>query len=176
MFFQINGAFALDLVRNVGLRESTYGFLFTLNTLIIILLEVPLNLRMARWSHARALTLGALLIGAGFGALALARELWSVVVTVVVWTFGEMITLPSMSACAADLAPPGRLGEYMGLYQVGFSIAFLFGPWAGVALLDHYGPQVLWGAAFASAAVSAVVFWRMRLTPAPETVGAEALA
>jgi MFS family permease len=175
VFFQINGAFALDLVRNVGLRESTYGFLFTLNTMIIILLEVPLNLRMARWSHSRALTLGALLIGAGFGALAVARELWSVVASTVVWTFGEMITLPSMSACAADLAPDGRRGEYMGLYQVGFAIAFLLGPWAGTALLDLSGPRVLWGLAFALAALSSAVFSRLRLgagTPAPESAAA----
>lgn len=177
VFFQINGAFALDLVRNVGLRESTYGFLFTLNTMIIILLEVPLNLRMARWSHSRALALGALLIGSGFGALAVARELWSVAASTVVWTFGEMITLPSMSACTADLSPAGRRGEYMGLYQVGFAIAFLFGPWAGTAILDHSGPRVLWGLAFASAALSAAVFSRLRLgagAPAaerPEAVG-----
>jgi MFS family permease len=177
VFFQINGAFALDLVRNVGLRESTYGFLFTLNTMIIILLEVPLNLRMSRWSHSRALALGALLIGAGFGALAVARELWSVAASTVVWTFGEMITLPSMSACAADLSPAGRRGEYMGLYQVGFAIAFLFGPWAGTAILDHSGPRVLWGLAFASAALSAAVFSRLRLgAGAPAGAPVEAVA
>lgn len=172
VFFQINGAFALDLVKNVGLRESTYGFMFTLNTLIIILLEVPLNLRMARWSHARALALGALLIGAGFGTLAVARELWSVAGSVVVWTFGEMITLPAMSAFAADLAPAGRRGEYMGLYQVAFAIAFLLGPWAGVALLDHAGPRVLWGSAFASAALSAAIFSRLRFHPATPSADA----
>ena len=175
VFFQINGAFAIDLVRNIGLRESTYGFLFTLNTLIIILIEVPLNLRMASWSHARSLALGALLMGAGFGALAWARQAWSVAISVVVWTFGEMITLPSMSAVAADLAPAGRRGEYMGLYQVAFALAFLIGPWAGLALLDHAGPRILWGSAFLSAALSAAVFARLRLAqPLPGRAAAAA--
>jgi predicted MFS family arabinose efflux permease len=175
VFFQINGAFALDLMRNIGIRESTYGFLFTLNTLIIILLEVPLNLRMAKWPHHSALALGALLFGLGFGALGFAREPWGIVASVVVWTFGEMIALPAMSACAADLSPAGRRGEYMGLYQVAFAAEFLLGPWAGVALLDYAGPRILWSAAFASACVSALVFWRLRFSesaaePVPEVM------
>jgi MFS family permease len=176
VFFQINGAFALDLVRNVGLRESTYGLLFTLNTLIIILLEVPLNLRMAGWAHHTSLALGAFLIGAGFGALAFARQPWGVAASVVVWTFGEMITLPAMSACAADLSPAGRRGEYMGLYQVAFAIAFLLGPWAGTALLDRAGPRVLWSSAFASAALSALIFSRLRFRPAPAPADAAEVA
>ena len=65
--------------------------------------------------------------------------------SVVVWTFGEMILLPGSSAYAAEIAPPGRRGEYMGLYTMSFNIAFAVGPWVGANVLDRWGPRTLWG-------------------------------
>src|SRR5207249_9397911 len=86
--------------------------------LLIIFLEVPLNLRMAAWPHGRALALGAFLIGAGFGSMAFATGFRSVALTVVIWTFGEMILLPASSAYAAEIAPVAQRGSYIGLYTM----------------------------------------------------------
>ncbi|HKB06963.1 MAG TPA: MFS transporter [Candidatus Polarisedimenticolia bacterium] len=162
VFFQHEAAMSLFLVRDLGLPESSFGLLFTINTLLIIFLEVPLNLRMSDWPHGRALALGAFLVGAGFGAMALASGFWSAVMTVVIWTFGEMILLPTSSAYAAEIAPPDLRGSYMGLYTTSFSVAFAIGPWLGTATLDRRGPIVLWGAAFLFGCVSAAMMARIR--------------
>ncbi len=174
-FFQLMGAMALHLVRNLGFAPSTYGLLITLNTLIIVLLEVPLNLNTGTWSHRRGLILGALLVGAGFGGLAVAEGLTAVTFTVIVWTFGEMILLPGLSACAADFATPARQGEYMGLYQLTFSIAFSLGPWAGAAALGAFGPRFMWIGVFVASALSAIAYARLRL-PASTAHGEPAAA
>jgi MFS family permease len=173
VFFQLMGAMALHLVRNLRFAESTYGLLLSLNTGLIVLLEVPLNLRTSHWSHRRGLIIGSLLVGAGFGALALAQSLTQVVLTVVVWTFGEMILLPGLSACASDFATDARRGEYMGLYQFAFSVAFSLGPWAGAAALGAFGPRVMWGGVFVASLVSAAAFARLRL---PATAAASGSA
>jgi MFS family permease len=165
-FFQLMGAMALHLVHNLRFAESTYGLLITLNTAIIVLLEVPLNLRTAHWSHRRGLILGSLLVGIGFGALAVAESLAAVTLTVIVWTFGEMVLLPGLSACAADFALPARQGEYMGLYQLTFSIAFALGPWAGAAALGAFGPAVMWAGVLVASALSALAYARLRLPAA----------
>lgn len=144
VFFQHESAMALFLVRNLHFSESSYGLLFTLNTLIIIFLEIPLNSATAHWPHRRTLVLGALLIGLGFGALALAHSYFQVAATVVIWTFGEMILFPGMSAHISDLAPEGKRGEYMGLYMMAFSVALMIGPWLGTVTLEKYGPTSLW--------------------------------
>jgi MFS family permease len=123
--------------------------LFTVNTGLIILLEVPLNVAMAHWPHRRALVLGAALNALGFGALAVVTLPWMIVATAVAWTFGEMIFFPVSAAYVADIAPPSRVGEYMGAYTMAFGLAFLCAPWAGAALIARYGPGVTWGAAFA---------------------------
>ena len=161
VFFQLTSSLPLFLVRNLHLPESLYGTVFTLNTLMIVALEVPLNTAMANWSHRRALTLGALLYAIGFGSFALVTRPAQIFASVVIWTFGEMILLPGSSAYAAEIAPPGRRGEYMGLYTMSFSIAFSTGPFLGAELLQQWGPHGLWGAAFVSGCISGLMMSRI---------------
>jgi len=161
VFFQYESAMSLFLVRDLGFSERVYGLLFTLNTLLIVALEIPLNAWTAAWPHARSLAAGALLIGGGFGLLALTRTLPGVALTVVVWTFGEMTLLPAMAAYVADIAPPDRRGSYMGLYTMAFNLAFTLGPWAGMAALERFGAVPLWVGCFACGLVSAACFARV---------------
>jgi MFS family permease len=161
VFFQLPSTLPLFIVRSLHFPESAYGTIFTVNTLLIIALEVPLNLAMAHWSHRRTLTLGALLYAVGFGSFALVTGPVGVFAAVVVWTFGEMILLPGSAAYAAEIAPAGRRGEYMGLYTMSFNIAFALGPWAGASILQRWGPQALWGAAFVSGCISTLLMSRI---------------
>ncbi len=165
VFFQLNAAFPLYLVRNLKLPESDFGLVFTLNTVIIVLIEIPLNTAMANWPHRRALALGTLLTGIGFGAVAFAASFWGVAATVVIWTFGEMITFPGSSAAVADMSPPDRRGEYMGLYTMSFGVAFALGPWLGTLVFTRFGATALWTAAFAMGCLSALLMTQVRVVP-----------
>lgn len=162
VFFQIEAAMPLYLVRDLRLSESTYGMMFTLNTLLIIFIEVPLNLAMERWPHNKALALGAFFFGAGFGAMTFATGVFSVGMTVVVWTFGEMIVFPGSAAYVAEVAPVARRGQYMGFYNMTFSLAFAIGPWLGAQILERLGATVLWSAAFMCGCLAAVIMRRLR--------------
>jgi MFS family permease len=161
VFFQLTSTVPLFLVHYLRLPESIYGTVFTLNTLMIVVLELPLNNAMARWSHRRTLTLGAFLYAIGFGSFALASGPIGIFAAVAVWTFGEMILMPGSAAYAAEIAPAGRRGEYMGLYTMSFSFAFSLGPWLGAMLLERHGPEALWGAALVSGCVSTLLMSRI---------------
>jgi MFS family permease len=159
VFFQPLAAMPLFLVRDLHMTEAGFGLLLAINTVIIILVEVPLNSVMADWSHRYSIALGALLVGLGFGALALASNVPAVAVTVVIWTFGEMILLPASSAYVSDLAPRAQAGAYMGLYTMGFSVAVAIGPWLGTQVLERYGPGAVWMGTFICGCVTALMFW-----------------
>ncbi len=166
VFFQFSSTLPLFLVGNLHFRESIYGTIFTVNTLLIVALEVPLNSAMAHWSHRRTLTLGAFLYAVGFGSYALVGmapfgKTAGVFAAVVIWTFGEMIMMPGSSAYVAEIAPPERRGEYMGLYTMSFNVGFAVGPLLGASLLGRWGPSVAWGAAFASGCISALMMSRI---------------
>lgn len=160
VFFQHVAAMALFLVRDHGWSEAQYGLLATLNTLLVVAFEVPLNSAMAHWPARRSLPLGAILTGVGFGLLAFADAPAMVLVAVVVWTFGEIVLFPGLNAAVADLAPEARRGEYMGLYMMSFNLAFAIGPWAGTAVLERWGGNALWAGAFLAAVLSAILLSR----------------
>lgn len=157
MFRQLYAALPLFLVRDLQLPATSLGLVFVVNTAIIICIEIPLNLATANWTHRAALTLGSLLIAAGFGALSFVSTQSAVLLTVVVWTFGEMIFSPAAGTYVADLAPNGRRGEYMGAYWMVYAVALMIGPWAGTTLLEHLGAPTLWAVTGASGVSAAAL-------------------
>lgn len=161
VFFQLTAALPLFLVRDLGYTAAFFGALFTLNTLIIVVLEVPLNVAMADWRAGRQLALGAALVALGFGGMALTHGRVGIAVTVVVWTFGEMVLLPAMAAYVGDIAPEHRSGEYMGLFTMTFGFALVLAPPIGTFLLDHYGGGVLWPAMLGLGLASAALLSRV---------------
>lgn len=161
VLFQHLASMSVFLVQDRHLSAAAYGLLFTLNCLLIVVCEVPLNIATAHWPHRRTLALGALLFGIGFGGLALAWDIWSVAATVVIWTVGEMFFFPGMAAYLTDIAPPSRRGEYMGLSQMIMGLAFTVGPWGGMLLLARFGGGVLWGTMFLLGAGAALIMARL---------------
>jgi MFS family permease len=162
VFFQHEGAMPVWMVEELGIPTQNFGLLFTINTLLIVFLEVRLNGLTAHWSPARSLSVGSALCTVGFGALAFLGSYWGIVATVVIWTFGEMILFPSTAAYVSELAPPARRGEYMGFYSMTFGIGFTLGPWAGLNVLESAGARTLWLACLAAGTVSTVLLGRIR--------------
>jgi predicted MFS family arabinose efflux permease len=146
VFFQHTAAMPLFLDRDLHLPPRLYGFLFTLNTGLILAIELPLNHATAKWPHRRTLSLGAALVALGLGALALARTAGEVAGTVVIWTFGEMLLLPGLTTYVAEIAPEDRRGAYLGLYTMGFGVAFTVAGPLGAWLLETGGGRLLWPA------------------------------
>ena len=148
VFFQFEGALPLFMVHDLGLSESVYGSMFLINTILIVLIEVPLNLVTTEWPHRRVLALGASLIAIGFGGLVFATSVLGIAATIVVWTFGEMILMPNAAAYVANIAPAHRRGSYMGAYHAMSSLAFGMGPWIGTLLFDEFRAAFVWMVAF----------------------------
>ena len=88
-----------------------------------------------------------------------------------VWTVGEMILLPASSAYVSDIAPAAQAGAYMGLYTMGFSVAFAIGPWLGVQVLERWGPASVWLGTFACGCITAFMIWRKAEDGRQKTVG-----
>jgi MFS family permease len=157
VFFQHESALPLYLVQYLSQSPAFYGMLFTINTLLIVALEVPLNRATAHWPNAWALFMGCMLFAIGFGSLAFVTSATGVVVTVVFWTFGEMMLFPAMAAHLGEIAPIERRGAYMGAYSMSLSVALASGPWLGTQLLASTGPIGVWSIMFVLGALAAVL-------------------
>jgi len=108
-----------------------------------------------------ATTAGLVITIYGFGANIFAVGLLSAALSVVIWTFGEMVFLPGAAAYMAEIAPAERRGEYMGLYQMTFSIGFTLSGWTGTTLFQCAGSSMLWTIMFLTGCISAAALWRI---------------
>lgn len=162
VFFQHFSTMPLFIVDNLGFTRQTFGLLVAVNTVIIIFVEVPLNAKMSHWADWKSMALGSLLCAIGFGGMVFTTEVIGLIITIVIWTFGEMIFYPASASLAASIAPEARRGEYMGYYQMMFSFVFTVAPFGGAKIYEIYGSQVLWSVAFLAGIISMIMMFRMK--------------
>ena len=157
VFFQHIGGLPLYIVDDLKYSTAAFGLLTAINTVLIIIAEVPLNNMMANISYRKSIFIGAVLAAIGFGALAIARDITPLIISIIIWTIGEMIFFPVTAAYASEAAPPEKRGEYMGYFQMTFSFAFSAGPWLGTIVYQNYGSVVLWSGALVMGLVTAIL-------------------
>jgi MFS family permease len=87
---------------------------------------------------------------------------WShLILCIVLMTFAEMISIPATTAATGSLAPPDRVGRYMGLYGLVQGIGWSMGPFMGSQLFDVYAgrPVTLWAMLSFSALMAGIGFF-----------------
>ncbi|MFF5282268.1 MFS transporter [Streptomyces sp. 62] len=160
-----------------GLSPSSYGVVIAVNGIVIVGFQLLVNKLTDKRSPVVLLSLSALLFAFGTGATALAGSPVAFAATVIVWTIGEMIHVPTNAAATARLAPEHARGRYQGVMGMSWAVAAFVAPIGAGAIVDGPGPDVLW-AACAAIGVAAAVGYSIRLRKAlceePEEVAAAA--
>ncbi|MCI2424225.1 MFS transporter [Saccharopolyspora sp. K220] len=127
-----------------GIPSRYYGYLLTLNGLLLCVLQLPTARFLARWSREAIVVVAICLTAVGVGLQAAASTLAMYLVTVFIWTLGEMGSHPQAQSISADLAEHRRRGRYQGIYGMHHSLAMVIGPVLGGLVLDTLGAHVLW--------------------------------
>lgn len=159
VFFQHESTLSIFLNDQLHFSLSFYGLLFTINTLIIVFFELPLNIATLNWPARRNLMIGSFLITAGFAGFYFATLQIHVILLTIVWTIGEMILFPSATAYAAEIAPLEHRGSYISLYNTSFNLGILLGPLLGGLIMSHSSAHVLWMVCGVWGLISVVMFW-----------------
>ncbi len=128
------------------LTELEIGLLMGMNGFLIFLLEMPLIkwLENSTYSKISLMIYGSLFVGASFIVLIMTPWVGILVIGMLLMTIGEMIVFPFSNAFAMERGKRGKLGEYMALYTVSFSISHVFGHNAGMQMVDKLGYDTTW--------------------------------
>jgi len=78
-----------------------------------------------------------LLYSAGYFFVGHATGILTIIVGVLIVTFGELIESPTSSTYVSSLAPPGKSGAYMGANGMALMLGWSVGPFVGGMLLDY---------------------------------------
>jgi len=106
-------------------------------------LELPITGVVSRYRLEYVLAIGNLLIGVGLALTGFMDSMFLLAVTVVIWTFGEMMSTSVAQAYLGSLAPPHLVGRYQGLYGVAYTLGTGAGPLIGGAVYA-IDPRALW--------------------------------
>lgn len=142
VFWQVSTTYGLQVV-DAGYTTTVFGFLMSLNGLMIILFELPLTSFTHRRRPRRVMAVGYVVLGCGLAMNAFSNSLAILVVSMVIFTFGEMISLPVASAYIARIAPDEMRGRYMGVQGIAWTGATAVGPVLGLKLYT-VNPALVW--------------------------------
>jgi MFS family permease len=139
-----------------GFSPATYGWVIAVNGLLIVLGQLFVPRLINGFDRSRTLALASLIIGVGFGLVAVADAAWFFALTVVIWTLGEMLHSPSNAATVAALSPLHLRGRYQGVNALSWSAGTALAPILGGLTQEHLGETALWVGCFVVCGLAAV--------------------
>jgi MFS family permease len=144
---QLFATMSLYAKSELGLVESQIGLLYTINGVLVILLQVPAVALIRRFSAEGALVTGCLIYAGAFLLIGAAAGGALLRLAVVTATVGEVILTPAQESTVAELSDPSRLGRAFGLYGTMQMIGVAFAPLVGGIIYDHlrHLPLAMWG-------------------------------
>ncbi|MGZ3912889.1 MAG: MFS transporter [Flavisolibacter sp.] len=144
-FFQMFSILPVYFKEQVHLNEATIGWILAMNGLIIALVEMVLVYKLENRRNAVLyMTLGAVLIGSAFLVLNVSAHASTVLFSMIVITFGEMLLFPFMNNFWVKRSTEENRGQYAAVYTMSFSLAIVLAPTLASQIATRGGFTVLW--------------------------------
>ncbi|MDP2328750.1 MAG: MFS transporter [Dehalococcoidia bacterium] len=118
----------LMAVASFGMGAGSLGVLFTVMSVVNLVLIPPAAMIADRFGRKAAIVPSGLTVAVGLAIMAVSPNLTVFVGGAMVLALGTSIAGPAPAAYAADIAPPHLRGLAMGLYRSSGDIGFLIGP------------------------------------------------
>jgi predicted MFS family arabinose efflux permease len=137
---------------------------FSLSSLLLRPFVVPMA---RRWSPARLVAAGALVVGVAEGLLVLAPPPELVVLLRALAGVGEAVFFVLLSSAVYDLVSPAHQGRAMSYFSAVLSAALLGSPVLGELVRQRAGYAAVWILVFGLCAVAALLTWTLPLARQP---------
>lgn len=139
--YSMLGNYLLDFYQ---LGPEFVGWLFALNAMLVVLLQIPLSHLSETWGSRRQLLAGAVLLACGLGMLPWGNDALYACLSTIIWTLGEILFLPTLNVLVMQRAQAGRSGLYFGAFSMCWSMSVLISPTLGGQLYGHLGGHSVW--------------------------------
>ena len=133
------------VTEELDFSDSIVGALFSVNGLMVVLLQLWVTSKMVRFKRSAVLLSGQIVAALGFSLLFFVGDLEGLLVCIVIMTSGEIIYMSIVGAIIADMSPEAERGLYMGFS--GFVQSFAMGAGMFFGMLFLYlldGDKVIW--------------------------------
>lgn len=144
VFFNHVSTLPMTVTGSAGYPARVFGGLVAVNGLVVALFEITTVERLKSFRRLRVAAIGTLLGGLGFGLTGMVLHWGWFLMTVVLWTVGEILCLPFTMAFLTDWAPPAWRGRYLSWYSATWSLAIGLNPLLFLPLHASLGDRAFW--------------------------------
>lgn len=102
----------------VGLDRAQVGFILSAMAMVDMSLFLPAGWIMDRFGRKAAAVPSFLILGIGMALIPFTHSYWTLLGAALVLGLGNGIGSGTMMTLGADLAPPGRTGEFLGIWRL----------------------------------------------------------
>jgi MFS family permease len=135
---------AIYAAKHVGLDRAQVGTLFTLNGILVVLIQLPAVRYIRHVGTRGALIIGSLGYAIAYAGCAFAWGYLPLLACVALITLSEIVAVPAQQAMMTGMAPPEKVAGYAGLFGLMQGAAQTGGPILGTCLLEFVSPQGAW--------------------------------
>jgi MFS family permease len=135
-----------------------FAILMSVNAIAVILLQIPLVRLAEKRSPLVAIIIGNIMFTLGDVGFAMSHAPIGFIISMVIFTLGEILNYPSANLLIDKLAPPHMRGSYYGA-QTFTNLGHFIGPWVGGFLLSFYGGKTLFLVMGAVALFGSYFYW-----------------
>ncbi|MCX7568581.1 MFS transporter [Tumebacillus sp. DT12] len=122
---------------------TLFALLCSVNAIVVVALQLPISRWAEKFSPMFLISLGTVLYAVGIGAFSFADTWALMIMAMVVFTLGEVLSFPAGSLFIDRLAPEGMRGAYFGSQNLK-NLGHFLGPWVGGFLLARYDAAAFW--------------------------------
>ncbi len=143
VFLQSISVYPIYLREQHAIAESTIGLLFSINTVLIVAFEMLLISYLNQRRRLPVIGAGCVLICLGYGVMPFGQGLGFMAATVVIWTLGEMLSMPLLTTWISERVPAAQRSQYLGVSTAAFSCSWVVAPLVGGAMYA-VDPNAMW--------------------------------
>ena len=144
VYMNMNSTLGVYLRDQHGLPEIRYGWLLSINAIIVVLFQFWVTRRLEKYKPLLMMAAGSLLYAIGFALYGFVPTFALFVFAMIIITIGEMVVSPFQQSLVASFAPEHMRGRYMAVSGLSWSISFTVGPYFAGLILDSANPSLLW--------------------------------
>ncbi|MBN6188806.1 MFS transporter [Aneurinibacillus sp. BA2021] len=147
--------FAAEFTNGLGFIQ----LLWTVHSLVIILGGLPVARAVEKRSAFFSIVIGSVLFAVGCICFSLSFNVWTFIVSMVIFTLGEIFIAPAEYAIIDEITPESVRGTYYGAFSF-TTLGSFVGPGIAGMLLVRYGGTVMFSVLALVALVSIFFYWR----------------
>lgn len=159
IFLQFHATYPKYLEEHYFLTKPMIGLLYSVNTILIVVVEMLLLNWVQRFALLKAIGWGGFLICIGFGILPFGNTFLFAALSMAVITFGEMFMFPLGISFVAQRSAGRDQGMYMSWYAMVFSLSAMIAPLIGT-LTYQLNPHLFWYITLPVAGLTLAGFYR----------------